>query len=342
MLGMESGRDYEIALGDRNIITDYGKILLRNMAKPETIVGYETTYALIDEIDSLKLFNADRAFKAICERTRKPTANDEPNSIDVVGTSESKRKFIYQFFGENDKGSDRIRFIAKTDDNKYRRKHYISMMEGLLTPLEMEAKRYGKAIDIYTNEVYDYYQKERLHTDREVKATDTLHIGMDLNIDKMAAVVCIFEDAKVHAVDELYGLRDTESICLAIKKKYPNHTRGMIRAYPDASSRARSANSLQTSFQIIKKHFVNMGLRKNPAEQDRVDKLNYAFYNQKALVNSNKCKLLVDCLENQMYDDNMKPDKTKDYDHLIDAFGYYIWRVNLTAPKYDRPLAQAF
>jgi hypothetical protein len=45
--------DSEINRSDKEIHTPYGSILLRNMSDPDSIIGYEVGYSLIDETDIL-------------------------------------------------------------------------------------------------------------------------------------------------------------------------------------------------------------------------------------------------------------------------------------------------
>ncbi len=47
--------EYKLNKSDKEIvIKDYGKIIFRSMDNPETIVGYEVFYSVIDECDILK------------------------------------------------------------------------------------------------------------------------------------------------------------------------------------------------------------------------------------------------------------------------------------------------
>ena len=41
-------------------------------------------------------------------------------------------------------------------------------------------------------------------------------------------------------------------------------------------------------------------------------------------VNTDKCPVLVECLEKQAYDKNGEPDKSGDLDHPNDAAGYFV------------------
>ena len=48
------GIDFRLNRTDKEIITSFGRIILRSMDKPESIIGYEVGYSLVDETDILQ------------------------------------------------------------------------------------------------------------------------------------------------------------------------------------------------------------------------------------------------------------------------------------------------
>ena len=94
------GIEYTLNKSDFDIRTKYGKILLRNMSNPETIVGYETAYSLIDETDILPTDKMNLAFAKIIGRNRAILPKGQVNQTDVVGTPEGF-KWLYDFFVKN-------------------------------------------------------------------------------------------------------------------------------------------------------------------------------------------------------------------------------------------------
>jgi len=62
----------------------------------------------------------------------------------------------------------------------------------------------------------------------------------------------------------------------------------------------------------------------NPAVKDRVLAANKAFETGKLWVNAKECPTLARCLEQQAYDDNGEPDKTTGFDHMNEAFSYFV------------------
>lgn len=170
-----------------------------------------------------------------------------------------------------------------------------------------------------------------------VQDGDTLHIGMDFNVTKMAAVVYVRRGDTMHAVDELVNLFDTPAMIEAIKERYPKHSIGV---YPDASGDNRKSNNAsETDIAMLKKAgfkvYVNAS---NPAVKDRINSMNSLLCNtlgeRRLFVNTSKCPHFAKCQERQIYDENGQPDKKAGFDHMNDAGTYpvaYLFPVNKKA-----------
>jgi hypothetical protein len=159
----------------------------------------------------------------------------------------------------------------------------------------------------------------------------TLHIGMDFNIDKMAAIVHIITPTGPHAIDELVGLRDTEQMIEVIKERYHDFTN--ISVYPDSSGKNRSHASVLAETDIImlkQAGFAVVYDTKNPPVKDRINSMNQLFCIKdgvrKYRVNARTCPQYVQSLEQQVYDDFGQPDKQEGWDHACDAGGYFVWQ----------------
>lgn len=173
--------------------------------------------------------------------------------------------------------------------------------------------------------VYLDFKKDLNHSNREVKETDALHIGMDFNVTNMAAVVHITENGVKVAVDEFSKVYDTHTLCSLIKERYPKNK---IIAYPDASGNNKKSNGL-SDFDIIKGfNFTIKSPKKNGSVRDRVNLMNSEFRTLKYLVNTYNCPDYVECLTKQKYDKG-EPDKKKGFDHMPDAGGYFIVNSNI-------------
>lgn len=311
---------HRINKSDKDIHTPYGIIHLRSMDKPESIVGYEVGYSLIDETDILPKDKMHEVFTKILGRNRRRLPNNEINRTDVVGTPEGF-KWAYDFFVKNTKGSRRI-IKGKTSDNTTLPDDFISTLMEVYSPEQLLAYLEGEFVNLNFGSVHKDFNRVIHHTDREVMPGDILHIGMDFNVTNMHAVVNVVDSSGTkHAVDEFVKKFDTEDMCRAIHEKYTGHK---IVVYPDASGRSRKTSSSKTDHDIIRSYgYILKANPTNPFVRDRVNAMNTALRKMELLVNTNRCPVLTEAFEQQVYK-NGEPDKTSGHDHILEAEGYYV------------------
>ncbi|MFH8134205.1 terminase family protein [Pantoea osteomyelitidis] len=215
---------------------------------------------------------------------------------------------------------------------------YTSVDGGNVPPEELEAARrkmdprtfrqeYEASFENYQGVVYYCFDRRQNHTDDTVQRGDILHIGMDFNVSKMAAVVYVIRDGLPRAVDEFMNVFDTPAMIKQIKARYYGHE---IVVYPDASGNNRkSSNASESDIALLKTaNFTVRVNNTNPAVKDRVNSLNAMLCNtygeRRMLVNTQKCPKFTQSLERQIYNDKDEPDKKAGFDHPNDAGGYPI------------------
>jgi hypothetical protein len=157
---------------------------------------------------------------------------------------------------------------------------------------------------------------------------EPLHIGLDFNVTKMAAVIFVNRNGFPHAVAELKDMFDTPAAIATIKSKWPNH---QIFIYPDASGGARkSVNASSSDLKLLEQaKFIVCANPSNPAVKDRVLSMNTLICAgpnkvRRLMVNDTTCPVFAEALEKQAYDKNGEPDKTNGFDHMVDAGGYMV------------------
>ena len=304
---------------DKDIITPYGRIIMRSMDNPDLIVGYEVGYSLIDEADVLpKRKMEDVMVKILARNSVKSEGNN--NATDCVSTPEGFR-FLYDFFVKRDTDS-KLLIRASTRNNPFISDSYIESLEETYTPELLRAYLEGEFVNLTSGAVYNHFDRSGNHSDREVQDGDILHIGLDFNVGAMAAIVHVIDEGNPIAVDEVVNAYKTEDICQILKGRYPNHR---LFAYPDASGKAVKTSASITDIDTIKKAGINVrALKVNPNVKDRVNTMNKKLQDKSYLINTYKCPTYTDCLEQQPYR-NGEPDKTLGLDHATDAGGYFIW-----------------
>lgn len=315
----EIGVPFTINKSDKDIITPYGRIILRSMDNPDLIIGYEVGYSLVDEADVLpKRKMHDVMVKILARNSVKVKGGN--NATDFVSTPEGFR-FLHDFFVRKSSGNKKL-IKASTRDNPFISDSYIESLEETYTPELLRAYLEGEFVNLTSGTVYNHFDRLENCTDREVKEDDILHIGMDFNVGKMAAIIHVEENGKFIAVDEVVNAYKTEDLIALVNGRYPNHRKFV---YPDASSSSNKTSASLTDIELIKGSGMNVrALKKNPNVKDRINTMNKKFQDLSYLVNVNKCPYYTDCLEQLPYK-NGEPDKSLDLDHPTDAGGYAVW-----------------
>jgi hypothetical protein len=332
----EHGITYTLNKTDHEFITAFGRIILRSMDNPDSIIGYEVGYSLIDEADVLPTAHMDTVFTKVVARLSIPLPDGKANSLDFVSTPEGF-KFLYKFFVKNPHEKKKL-IRARTKDNPFISASYIETLEMSYTEQQLEAYLNGEFVNLTSGSVYHKFNRDINNTTREIQPRDVLHIGMDFNVTKMSAVVHVADGDKLFAVDEFVNAYDTSEMCELISKAYPNH---QIVIYPDASGDSRKTSSSATDIDIIKKYKFKVKVDdSNPSVKDRITTMNMAFCNNKNVttyfVNINNCPSYTEALEQLIYKNGI-PDKSSGLDHITDAGGYCAWhQFNGKKPKQFR------
>lgn len=324
---------YTLNKSDHEYLTPYGKIILRSMDNPDSIIGYEVGYSIIDEADILPKNHMDDVLTRVAARLSIPLPDGKPNSLDFVSTPEGF-KFLYDFFVKKPHPNKKL-IKARTANNPFISDSYISTLEAIYSPEQLKAYLDGEFINLTSGNVYRNYDREKNRTYAKVENGDVLHVGIDFNITKMNAVIHKMDIETKLAVDEIVNAYDTTEVCAILKERYGDHK---IIVYPDASGSSRKTNSSKSDHDIIRSFgFVIRTGTSNPPVKDRVNKMNISFCdkdgNRNYLVNDEQCPNYAEALEKQTYK-NGEPDKTSGHDHITEAGGYFIYNIERKAIKY--------
>lgn len=346
-VAFEWGFDVKINQGNKEVFVyrggrERGVIICRSMDNPSSIVGFKIGHAQVDEIDTMKPEKALIAWRKIIARMRY-NVEGLRNGIDVTTTPEGF-KFVYNQFvkdvRDNPKLADLYGLIqASTYDNeKNLPSGYIESLAASYPPQLISAYLNGQFVNLESGTVYADFDRKLNHSAAEIKDGEPLHIGMDFNVLKMAAVVYVIRDDLPIAVDELMGVRDTPTMAELIKERYKNHA---VTIYPDASGQSTSSKSASRSdISILKEWGFSIRVdRSNPSVKDRVNSANAMLLNAKGerrlKVNTNRCPKFTEALEQQIWGNNGQPDKTSGHDHATDAGTYPIVKLH----PVTRPMA---
>lgn len=315
-----------------------GKIIMRTMDNPGRIIGYEVADSCVDELDTLKADNARDVWRKIIARNRqkKPLRPDgrRPHNSVAVGTTPEGFRFVYETWYKNPP-SDQYQLIrASTYSNRANLPpDYIPDLIAAYPSNLVAAYINGDFVNLTSGTVYLAYDRKlnfsaetiRAHRNGDRIEPEPLHIGLDFNVTKMAAVVHVYRQGDPHAVSELIDLYDTPDFIRVVKDRWQSKGHHIF-VYPDASGKSRkSVNASVTDLALLQSAgFTVMANDSNPAVRDRITSMNVMFEKRRYKVNPETCPHYASALEQQVYDKNGEPDKSQGKDHINDAGGYFI------------------
>ena len=303
-----------------------GRIVFRTMERPERIIGYEVAHSICDELDTLPTSKASEVWNRVIARNRQKMHGEFPNTVAVATTPEGFR-FVHERWVKN-AAPGYVLFRAKTMDNAGNLPPgYIDNLRNTYSSQLLAAYLDGEFVNLTSGSVYPEFDRAANASGETIKEKEALHIGMDFNVGKMAAVIHVLRGDDPHAVGELTGVFDTPAMAKLISDRYKaaGHP---IFVYPDASGGSRrSNNASESDLAILKQHGFRVCVNPaNPAVKDRVLSMNRMLHNdgkRRYRINPQHCPELVESLEKQAYDKNGEPDKSGGFDHILDATGYF-------------------
>lgn len=301
------------------------------MEHPAKIVGFKIGHALIDELDVMPLLKAEMAWRKIIARMRYKVPGLK-NGVDVTTTPEGF-KFVYQQFVKQLSEKPKLRELygliqASTYDNALNLPDdYIPSLRESYPPQLINAYLRGKFVNLTSGSVYPDFDRVLNHTDDALQEGEPLHVGMDFNVLKMAAVGYVIRKGEPRAVTELTEVRDTPAMAKLLKERFKDKGHH-VKIYPDASGQNTSSkNASESDLSILKAAGFQIEVNStNPAVKDRLNSVNALILNDQGVrrlkVNTRLCPVYTEALEQQPYDKNGEPDKTTGHDHVNDAGGY--------------------
>ncbi len=303
-------------------VGNYGNVIFRTMDTPERIIAYEVADSIVDELDTLPTEKAREVWNKILGRNRQKKPDGSLNTVAVATTPEGFR-FVYERWQRSPAKGYRIIKASTYSNAKNLPAGYIDSLRDSYPSNLLAAYLDGEFVNLTSGSVYPAFDRRRHNTTETIKADDALHIGMDFNVQHMAAVVFVMRDGAPHAALEYTDVLDTPAMVALIKSRHPGHK---IFVYPDASGNNRKSNGAsQSDIALLKQAGFTVCVNPaNPAVKDRVLSVNKLLKVEGVGINVDTCPALVEGLEKQAYDKNGEPDKSAGLDHVIDAAGYFI------------------
>ena len=320
-----------------------GTTICRSMEKPHSIIGFKIGHALIDEIDLLPMHKATIAFRKILARMRYKEEGLK-NGIDITTTPEGF-KFAHKLFVTDVALKPELKATyamiqASTYENENNLPDdYIQTLLDTYPPELIEAYLEGIFTNLTSGTVYRGYNRKVNRSKEKMLPHEPLFIGMDFNVDHMAATIYAQRSNGFHSVAELKDIFDTPAMIKTIQEKYQSDEETkhfQIIVYPDSSGKNRKSNDASiTDITLLKSAGFQLRYKStNPFVKDRVAATNKAFADRWLHINDTLCPTVATNFEQQAYDDNGEPDKKTGMDHQNDASTYPI--------AYERPIKRIY
>lgn len=314
-------------------IKGYGKIILRSMDDPSSIVSYEVAHSIVDEIDMYDKDKAEERWRKILARNRERLPDGSPNTVCATTTPEGYG-FAYDRWKKNKLTSYQL-IKARTEDNPFLPPGYVETLRESYDSILLKAYLDGEFVNLKSGAAYYAYDDEK-HTNKDMMELDPtlpLNICVDFNVDPMIWLICQHTDSENIKVFYEITQRNTNTWeqCYAIRDLIPSHYD--VTIYGDSTGRSRDTRGIETDYVIIdkifRKHFRSIKYKvpqMNPPVLSRVKCVN-ARLDKKAVQIQEKCENLREDFIQCAYNDKGEIDKSnKARTHSSDAFGYYIYR----------------
>jgi hypothetical protein len=303
-------------------IAGCGAVIFRTMDTPARIVSFEVADSVVDELDTLPIDKARDVWNKVISRNRQKKPDGSLNTVGVATTPEGFR-FVYERWKKSPAPGYRL-IKASTESNAANLPAgYIESLRATYPSNLLSAYLDGEFVNLSAGSVYPSFNRGLNATLEQHWPGDALHVGMDFNVGKMAAVVFVQRNGQPRAVAEYTDVTDTPAMIDLIKARHQGHS---ILVYPDASGRSRkSVDASVSDLELLKRAGFKVCVNpSNPAIKDRVLAMNAVILRRDLKVNLDRCPHLVEALEKQPYDKNGEPDKSAGLDHIVDAAGYFV------------------
>ena len=297
-------------------------IIIRSADAGDSIRGLEFDLVICDE---MAFFPKPSVWTDII----RPTLSSRPGSRALfISTPQGMGNFFYDLWARGHTTEDWRSFSFTTAEG------------GNVPPEEIEAAKRDLDVKTYMQEyeasfqssgnvIYYSFKPENIKQFIQ-EVPSQLHVGLDFNVSKMAAIVSAKYKDGLHIIDELVlHNTNTDEICGALKERYPGK-KIFVYGDPAGNQRRTSANG-NTDHLIVKQWGMELRApRSHPLVKDRVNAVNRLMCNadgERHLFVDPKCKETIQALSKQQYKSGTSipiKDAEFGYDGVNDGVGYLI------------------
>ena len=292
-------------------------IALRGADNEQSLRGVGLDFVVMDEFADIKRYAWNEVLR--------PTLSDKKGHALFCG---SPKGFNWAY----------DMFVKGTQDKDWKSFKYTTLEGGQVDQDEINQAKddldertfqqeYEASLVNYSGIIYYNFNRAVNILNNYEPTNDTIHIGMDFNVDPMAAVVGQIKNNDLIIFEEIQiWSSNTNEMVEEIQRRY----KGKVIIYPDPASRQRKTSAGGfTDLAILKNAGFEVKSRPTaPLVRDRINAVNAKLKNANgvsSLFMLNSCKNMIKSIERQIYKEGTHvPDKDSGFDHFNDALGYLV------------------
>ena len=307
--------DLTITLKNKSLIQ------LRSSDNFNSLRGVGLDFICIDEFSDVD----ERAWFEVL----RPTLSDKSRegSALFLGTPRGFGNWSYNLYTRQDTDNNWKSFQYTTLDGGQVSQNEIDQAKNDLDDRTFR-QEYMASFEKYSGQIYYNFDREENVIEEYKPTTNSIHIGIDFNIDPVSAVISEVKQDNLYVYDEIVIYSsNTDELVEEINNRYSGKH---IFVYPDPASKQRKTSAGgRTDLSILKNAGYNVRVRNaHPLIRDRINAVNTKLKNAKGvrtLFIANNCKNVIKSIERQIYKEGTSlPDKENNYDHMNDALGYLV------------------
>jgi len=299
------------------ILKNKSEIALRGADNFDALRGVGLNFLVMDEISDIKS-------TAWTEVLRPTLSNTQGHCL--FCTSPKGFNWAYDLYVKGTKDNNWESFKFTTLDGGQVDAEEIEQAKNDLDERTFQQEYLASFVN-YAGIIYYNFDRTKNIIDNYEITADTIHIGLDFNIDPMCATVGQIKDNNVYIFNEIQiWSSNTNEMVEEIQRRYKQK----VIIYPDPSARQRKTSAGGfTDISILKNAGLEVRSRpSHPLVRDRINAVNTKLKNangMSSLFIVNSCRNLIKSVERQVYKEGTHvPDKDSGYDHFNDALGYLI------------------
>ena len=307
--------DLTITLKNKSLIQ------LRSSDNFNSLRGVGLDFICIDEFSDVD----ERAWFEVL----RPTLSDKSRegSALFLGTPRGFGNWSYNLYKRQDNDKNWKSFQFTTLDGGQVSQSEIDQAKNDLDDRTFR-QEYMASFEKYSGQIYYNFDRDQNIIEKYTPTTNSIHIGIDFNIDPVSAVISEVKQDDLYVYDEIVIYSsNTDELVEEINNRYSGKN---IFVYPDPASKQRKTSAGgRTDLSILKNAGYNVRVRNaHPLIRDRINAVNTKLKNAKGvrtLFIANNCKNVIKSIERQIYKEGTSlPDKENNYDHMNDALGYLV------------------